>query len=97
MFVHHVFFWLKPGSDRALFEAELKKLVTIDLVRESRLGVKVASPREVVESTYDYSLLAIFDNKADHDAYQVHPEHDVFIHNCKEMWARVQVYDAQDF
>ncbi len=97
MFVHHVFFWLKPDADRKIFVENLKALCKIDLVQQGRVGEKVASPREVVESGYDYSLLLMFGNKADHDQYQDnHPEHNVFIANCKEMWTRVQVYDAQD-
>ena len=96
MFIHHVFFWMKPGADHDYFEAQLKELVKIDLIRQSNVGKVVVSERAVVESTYDFSLLCFIDNKADHDAYQVHPDLDVFIENCKELWARVQVYDAQD-
>ncbi|MEL7534768.1 MAG: Dabb family protein [Bacteroidota bacterium] len=98
MFVHHVFFWFNPGNDdkRDYFVAQLKELSTIDLVRESRIGVPAPSERDVVDSSFDYSLMMIFDNQADQDAYQVHPDHDVFIANCKDLWARVQVYDAID-
>ncbi|MEM6343249.1 MAG: Dabb family protein [Bacteroidota bacterium] len=98
MFVHHVFFWLNPGHDdkRDYFVSQMQELCKIDLIRDSRIGVVSPSDREVVDSTFDYSLLVMFDNKADHDAYQVHPDHDVFIANCKDLWARVQVYDAID-
>jgi hypothetical protein len=96
MFYHHVFFWLKPDADRAYFVSQLKQLTQIGLIQESRVGEKVPSEREVVDSTYDYSLFLAFANKADHDAYQVDAEHNGFVENCKNLWTRVQVYDSQN-
>ena len=96
MFVHHVFFWMKEGADHDYFEAQLKVLVTIDLIRNSNVGKVAVSERDVVESSYHFSLLCFFDNKADHDAYQDHPDHHVFVANCKDLWAKVRVFDSVD-
>lgn len=99
MFVHHVFFWFKePNNTEVLshFEKELKDLVKIPTVKSSHLGKPAQTPRDVVDNSYSYSLLVYFDSKEDHDAYQEHPLHNVFIENCSSYWERVQVYDAVD-
>ena len=90
------FFWLKPDADRAYFLSELKKLGEIGLVKAIRTGEKVSSHRDVVDSTYDYSLILFFDNQADQDAYQVDADHHVFVNNCSNLWTRVQVYDSTE-
>jgi len=94
MFIHCVFFWLKPDADREYFHSELKKLGDISLVKEIHTGEKVPSHRDVVDSTYDYSLVLFFENKADQDAYQIDPDHDVFVNNCSNLWTQVKVYDS---
>ena len=96
MFIHHVFFWLKPDADRPAFEQGLRDLCQIDLIQSSHLGVAAPSPREVVDDSFDYSLLLQFRNKADQDIYQDHPDHHVFVDTCSQYWNRVQVYDATD-
>ena len=65
-FIHHVFFWLKePVTDdvRARFEAALKELVTIEVIIDYHLGRPAATNREVIDSSYTYSLLTTFKNK----------------------------------
>ena len=97
MHIHTVFFWLKEGlepSERERFLTEVKKLGTIDLVKSCHVASPVASEREVVDDSFDYSLHMVFDNTADQDAYQVHADHDVFIDECKDLWTKVVVYDS---
>ncbi|SDK82712.1 Stress responsive A/B Barrel Domain [Catalinimonas alkaloidigena] len=97
MFVHHVFFWLKSPNDatvRAEFTKALQELVTISTIRQSHIGIPAATNRPVVDNTYAFSLLLMFDNKADHDDYQDDPDHHRFIERCSAWWERVQVYDA---
>lgn len=94
MFVHHVFFWLKEGASKEELRKGAEELGEIDLVRKIYVGEAVPSPREVVDDSFSLSLLLFFDNKADQDAYQVHPDHDKFIEKCGHLWQRVQVYDA---
>ena len=96
---HHVFFWLKePVTDdvRARFEAALKELVTIEVIIDYHLGRPAATNREVIDSSYTYSLLTTFKNKADQDIYQSHPKHLKFIEDCDDLWERVVVYDSEN-
>ncbi|MCU0324646.1 MAG: Dabb family protein [Spirosomaceae bacterium] len=97
-FVHTVFFWLKnPNSEadqQALHEG-LLELATIDLIKTSYVGKPAATNREVIDSTYNFSITFIFDNKEDQDAYQPHPDHKKFIDKCSHLWERVVVYDAE--
>ncbi len=97
MFVHHVFFWLNdPENEKknAHFEEELEALIKISNISKAYLGKPAHTPREVVDNTYQYSLLLMFDNKEQHDIYQDHEAHHVFINNCKQYWTRVQIYDS---
>lgn len=97
LFIHHVLFWLKDPGDSASvkqFEAALKKLVTINDIAEWHLGKPASTRREVIDSTYQYSLLTMFKDKAAHDAYQVHPVHDDFRTVANELCSRVQIYDS---
>lgn len=99
VFIHHVLFWMKEPLNmghRKVLEAGLRKLVTIDLIKQRHVGIPADTNRDVVENTYQYSLLLTFKNKADHDAYQIHPEHLEFIENCSHTWERVRVHDTVD-
>ncbi len=96
-FVHHVFFWLKEPvttETRDRFEKALKKLVTVETIVDYHLGVPAPTDRGVIDTTYSYSLLTTFRNKADQDIYQTHPTHLKFIEDCEELWERVVVYDT---
>ncbi|NSW94590.1 MAG: Dabb family protein [Bacteroidales bacterium] len=97
MFIHHVFFWLKqPGTQevRNKFEQALKDLVTVETIVDFHLGVPAPTNREVIDTTYSYSLLTLFKNKEDQDIYQTHPKHLKFIEDCQDLWERVVVYDT---
>ncbi len=98
-FVHQVYFWLKDPKNvevRKKFEKGLAMMDTIPQIRESHIGIPPKSEREVVDGSFTYSYLVIFDNKEDHDIYQKHEIHLKFIEENSELWERVQVYDAQD-
>lgn len=97
LFIHHVYFWLKKPVTpevRAKFEKGLKKLVTVETIVDHHLGVPAGTSRNVIDSSYTYSLLTTFKNKADQDIYQTHPTHLKFIADCDELWERVVVYDS---
>ncbi len=97
MFVHHVFFWLKePGNKEAMEKCrrELDRLVTIETIRYKHVGVAAPTDREVIDNTYQFSLLVIFDDEKGHDVYQEHQKHKVFIEECSQLWERVVVYDS---
>ncbi|NJM38273.1 MAG: Dabb family protein [Akkermansiaceae bacterium] len=95
---HHVYFWLKEehhnAADRAAFEQGLAGLFKISLVAGGRWAVpaKIAF-RPVVDQSWDYALTMLFNTIEDHDAYQIDPDHNVFIGKFKDWWAQVQVKD----
>lgn len=99
-FVHTVFFWLKePDNQEAqeALKAGLKELEKIDLIQAAYTGVPGDTKREVIDSSYSFGITFIFKNKADHDIYQDHADHHVFIKNCSHLWSKVQVYDLASF
>jgi hypothetical protein len=98
-FVHHVFFWMKdPGNPQHAeqFEKALRELVTIGAIESHHLGIPASTRREVIDSSYQYSLLTIFSDVAGHDAYQVHPVHDAFRVVAGELCDKVVVFDSVD-
>ena len=97
VFVHQVYFWLKdPNSaaDRAALRAGLEKLRAIPAITFSHIGTAAPTRREVIDSSYDFSLLCFFKNGVDQDVYQTHPIHLEFVDTCKHLWQRVVVYDS---
>jgi hypothetical protein len=97
MFVHTVFFWLKPDvspTARAALLQDCRQLLEkIPTVQQIWAGTPVPSPRPVVDGSYAVGLTVIFTDAAGHDVYQDHPLHLEFIARHKAIWQRVQVYD----
>ncbi len=98
MFVHSVYFWLKPElteAQRADFRRGLESLGTIKSVASFYIGTPAPiPPRPVVDMTYSFGLTVIFNDVAGHDAYQIDAIHKVFLDQFRTYWARVQIYDA---
>ncbi|WP_291859404.1 Dabb family protein [Marinilabilia sp.] len=98
--IHHVYFWLKNPEDsktREQFEKALKKLVTIDEIKNFHLGVPASTEeRDVVDHSYSYSLMVIFNSKKDQDIYQKHPIHLDFVKHNEQLWENVKVFDSVD-
>ena len=95
---HHVYFWLKEenqnAADRAVFEQGLASLFEVDLVAGGRWAVPAkVMIRPVIDQSWDYALSMQFASVEQHDAYQVDPDHNVFINTFKEWWAKVLVMD----
>ncbi|MCG3148691.1 MAG: hypothetical protein PCFJNLEI_02136 [Verrucomicrobiae bacterium] len=97
MFIHHVFFWLKPGTPESAKQQLLNDcrnlLPQIPTVRHLWAGLPAMTPREIVDNSYAVGLSVVYDDQAGHDAYQVHPLHKEFGNRHKQHWARVQVFD----
>ncbi|MCP4311496.1 MAG: Dabb family protein [Bacteroidetes bacterium] len=96
-FLHVVFFWLKDdsGSTRKKFLSELREFIdNVDLIRTKHIGSPADTDREVIDSTWSYSLILSFDSKKEQDLYQDHPLHKRFIENASSLWEKVQVYDS---
>jgi hypothetical protein len=97
MFVHSVYFWLQnPGTqaDQEALYAGLQTLKTIDVVSTAYIGQPAETRRPVIDHSYDFALILVFENKADHDTYQEHPTHLQFVSDCSHLWTRVQIYDS---
>jgi hypothetical protein len=99
MFVHHVYFWMKPDATKEdkdkLFKG-IQSIAKLETVKISHVGVPADTDRPVIDKSYAFSLLTVFDDKKGHDIYQEHPVHLKFIDDCKHLWTKVQVYDSVD-
>jgi hypothetical protein len=97
MFIHAVYFWLRPDlgrADRKKFEAGLRSLRMIEGVREGYIGSPASTDRLVIERGYSRALVLVFADEAAQEAYQVHPVHDRFREECGRFWTTVRIYDS---
>ena len=98
--VHHVYFWLKEPDNkehRKQFEKAIAKLLKVETIKLSHFGVPATTEkREVVDNSYTYSYMVMFDSKADQDKYQIHPVHLEFVEKNSHLWEKVIVYDSVD-
>ncbi|HVZ25052.1 MAG TPA: Dabb family protein [Sediminibacterium sp.] len=97
LFIHHVYFWLeRPDSaeDHAALLAGLQALSAAPSIQQFHIGVPANTHRDVIETGYAFSWLAVFPDKAAQDAYQVDPIHLHFVDTCKQLWKKVVVYDS---
>jgi hypothetical protein len=98
MLVHHVLFWLKTdlsADQKALFVEKLNALSGIESLKLFKVGTPASTDRPVIDRSYSYSLLTLFDDMAGHDVYQVHALHQDFLNHCKTLWDKVVIYDAE--
>jgi len=98
MFVHCVYFWLKPELDpveKQTFLKGLDDLTKIHSVRYGWYGMPAATNRPVIDRTYSYGLVVVFDNEAGHDAYQIDPVHTNFRVGLKDVWTNVRIHDFE--
>ena len=97
MFVHAVYFWLKPDISTAQ-QQQFVELATAmskaPTVRHLWVGRPAPTDRPVIDRSYSYSLVVVFDDAAGEAAYQVHSSHDTFREKCGSFWTRVQIYDS---
>jgi hypothetical protein len=97
MFVHAVYFWLRSdltSAEQDRFAAGVESLRAINGVRQGYIGVPAPTDRPVIERGYSRALVLVFDDKAAHDSYQVHPVHDKFRAECGGFWTTVRIYDS---
>ena len=98
MFVHHVFFWLNEPDNQEAYNTQaegLRQLSTISNIKMVHVGKPASTKRDVIDGSYTFSLLTVFDSEADHDSYQEDPIHLKFIADCKPLWKKVLVYDSE--
>lgn len=97
LFIHHVYFWLEnPESkeDYAALLAGLQLLGDIPSIQQFHIGKPAATKRNVIDTTYQFSWLAVFPSKEAQDAYQVDPIHLHFVDTCIHLWKKVRVFDS---
>jgi len=94
-FVHHVHFWLKNKADKQQLIDGLKTLIPISHIRDIHIGVPADTHRDVVDRSYDVSLLILFDTLEAQEAYQGDPTHVLFADNyAKPLCSKVVVADS---
>lgn len=97
LFVHHVLFYTPASASEAdlaqLLEG-LRTLRAIPSIKLAHIGTPAATTRAVIERTYTYSWLCLFESAADEERYQRHPIHDAFRTTCAGYWEKVVIYDA---
>lgn len=96
-FTHIVNFWLKKDltdQERRTFEDSVRSLGTIATVDVFHLGIPASTDRPVIDRSYDFCMVCMFRSRADHDAYQVDPIHDLFRDVCSSLWERIVIYDS---
>lgn len=97
-FTHVVYFWLKnPDSvaDRTKFETSIKEFMGTSQYAKTRfVGVAPKASRDVVDDSFTYSLILSFESAKAQEKYQAEPAHTVFVETCKDLWAKVIVYDS---
>lgn len=97
MFVHAVYFWLKPNlsiEQKMTFIDGLKSLISIKTVRFGHFGTPADTDRPIIERGYSYALIAAFDGAAGHEHYQVVDVHERFRQQCGTFWNKVVIYDS---
>ena len=94
-FVHHVHFWLKNKEDKAKLIEGLETLIPITHIRDMHIGVPADTNRDVIDRSYDVSLLLLFDDLEAEEAYQHDPIHLVFVEQyAKPLCSKVVVSDS---
>ncbi len=96
MHIHNVYFWLtddQDGTSKSEFEEGLGWLVNDPSVESGYFGKPAGTDREVIDSSYSYALVLIFEDMAAHDRYQEGPAHMRFLDKNMDKWQNVLVYD----
>jgi hypothetical protein len=100
MHIHNVYFWLKEdlGDKAKLKFAEGLVALTNDPNVESGYAGPPADTgqRDVVDNSYSFGLVLVFQDKAGHDDYQKGAPHRRFLEEHMDKWEKVLVFDIED-
>ncbi len=97
MLTHHVLFWLKADTSedqKKAFRQGLHSLEKVETIQSIHIGTPAPISRPVVDTTYSFSLVLVFNNLEGHDVYQVHPLHKAFLDEFRGLFEKVVIYDA---
>ncbi len=96
---HMVYFTLKSPTkeNKDFFIAAAKKyLKDIDGMVYFSTGTRgEAFARDINDKDWEISLQMVFKNKAAHDKYSDHPQHQAFIKDCLDKVSKVRVFDTE--
>jgi len=99
MLRHSVFFWLDESlssEQKQAFEGGLRALFDIDVVTTGSYGTAADTPeRPVTNNDFDYALFLDFNNVDDHNIYQAHPDHQVFVDQFSSWFKTVKIFDTE--
>ena len=98
MHIHNVYFWLKDDQNaesRVEFEEGLAWLTAGPAVIAGYFGKPANTHRDVVENSYSYGLVLLFEDMAAHDRYQEGPDHLRFLEKNEKKWGKVVVHDIE--
>ncbi len=84
----------KAGGAQKTIDSCRANLAEIPGIVSMTLGVPGGTSGGPVDNSYGVALIIDFEDKAAHDAYDVHPSHQRMIAECGHLWSRVQVYDS---
>jgi hypothetical protein len=97
LFVHHVLFYTPAGAsdaDKAKLLEGLQSLRGIPSILLAHIGTPALTTRDVIERTYTYSWLCLFESAEQEEHYQQHPIHDHFRDQYAPYWEKVVIYDS---
>jgi hypothetical protein len=97
LFVHHVLFYTPATAseaDKAKLLEGLHTLRGIPSIRMAHIGTPAGTPRDVIDRTYTYSWLCLFNSAEEEEHYQQHPIHDEFRNQYARYWEKVVIYDS---
>lgn len=99
-YAHTVYFWLHNpdhSEDRKAFEASLRAFIDQSpYITTKHIGVPAKTDRAVIDTSYTYSLLLTFKDKATQDLYQEEAAHKQFIAESSHLWSKVLIYDSEN-
>ena len=97
-FAHVVYFWFNNPEDvaeRERFETSLNKfLKNSKFAKTNFVGTAPKAIRDVVDDSFTYNLIVTFESAEAQEGYQNEEAHLIFIEECKDLWEKVIVYDA---
>lgn len=96
--VHSVYFWLKEGlteKEITAFTAFFEALRAIPDVISLKYGRPAqTNPRPVVDQSWTYNLIVVFEQMDHINIYENHPIHLKAIEDFSSNWTKVVVYDT---
>ena len=97
VFVHTAYFWFKEGTSTeriAAFKASSEKLREIETVMGYFSGSPAPTTRPIIENSYDFAIVFLFEDLEAQNYYQEHPLHLELIEKHQDIWERVMVTDV---